>query len=90
MHYGAGQQRRLASPATLFNATTAPCAASKQVLQGREDLELPLVQELRAHIDAGDAVAARVVLDGFGTRELDRDKQALADALRAECAGQRA
>ena len=38
----------------------------------------------------GDAVAARVVLDGFGTRELDRDKQALADALRAECAGQRA
>ena len=38
----------------------------------------------------GDAVAARVVLDGFGTRELDRDKQALADALRAECAGPRA
>jgi hypothetical protein len=28
-------------------------------LQGQQDLSLPLVRELRAHIDAGDAVAAR-------------------------------
>ena len=28
-------------------------------MQGQQDLELPLVRELRAHIDAGDAVAAR-------------------------------
>jgi len=34
----------------------------------------------------GDKAAARATLDGFGGRELDRDRQALIDALRRECA----
>ena len=34
----------------------------------------------------GDKAAARTALDGFGTRELDRDRQALIDELRRECA----
>lgn len=34
----------------------------------------------------GDKAGARTTLDGFGTRELDRDRQALIVALRQECA----
>lgn len=34
----------------------------------------------------GDKATARATLDGFGGRELDRDRQALIDALRRECA----
>lgn len=34
----------------------------------------------------GDKPAARATLDGFGTRELDRDRQALVNTLRGECA----
>ena len=34
----------------------------------------------------GDAAAARATLAGFGGRELDRERQALVDALRQECA----
>ena len=33
-----------------------------------------------------DKAAARATLDGFGTRELDRERQALLEALRGECA----
>jgi len=34
----------------------------------------------------GDKAAARRTLDGFGGRELDRERQALVEALRGECA----
>jgi membrane associated rhomboid family serine protease len=34
----------------------------------------------------GDKAAARATLDGFGGRELDRDRQMIIDALRRECA----
>ena len=34
----------------------------------------------------GDKAAARRTLDGFGGRELDRERQALVEALRQECA----
>jgi membrane associated rhomboid family serine protease len=34
----------------------------------------------------GDKAAARATLDGFGTRELDRDRQVLVNTLRGECA----